>query len=42
MKIHMLLSRILDAIQEYPGLVVLLCHIDGPQHVSLQRLVTIR
>lgn len=37
LKIHMVLSRLMDCFHLFPGLVVLVCHIDGPQNVSLQR-----
>ena len=36
-KIHILLSRLLDCLFLFPGLVLLICHIDGPQNISLQR-----
>ena len=36
-KLHLLLSRILEILHNFPGVVLLLCHIDNPQNISLQR-----
>lgn len=36
-KLHLLLSRCLSVLHAFPGCVVLLCHIDSPQNVTLQR-----
>lgn len=36
-KMHLLLSRVMDILYEYHGLVILICHIDNPQNMSLQR-----
>jgi SpoVK/Ycf46/Vps4 family AAA+-type ATPase len=36
-KLSLVLSRLLDLVEQYPGLVILLAHIDGPQHISLHR-----
>ena len=36
-KLHLLLSRCLSVLHNFPGCVVLLCHIDSPQNVTLQR-----
>lgn len=36
-KLQLLLSRLLTVCYAFPGLVVLICHVDSPQNVSLQR-----
>lgn len=36
-KLHVLLSRLLGLLQEYPGCVFLVCHIENPQNINLQR-----
>ena len=36
-KLHLMLSRILEILHAFPGLAVLLCHIDNPQNMTLQR-----
>jgi AAA+ superfamily predicted ATPase len=37
LKMHLLLSRMLDCLHLFPGLAVLVCHIDGAQNFSLQK-----
>jgi SpoVK/Ycf46/Vps4 family AAA+-type ATPase len=36
-KMHLVLSRIMDILYQYHGCVFLLCHIENPQNVMLQR-----
>ena len=36
-KLHSILSRILTCCMSYAGCIVLLCHVDNPHHVQLQR-----
>jgi len=36
-RLHLLLSRLLGVLHTFPGCVVLLCHMDSPQNISLQR-----
>jgi SpoVK/Ycf46/Vps4 family AAA+-type ATPase len=36
-KLHLVLSRLIDKLESFPGAVVLLCHVDNPTNVTLQR-----
>ena len=36
-KIHIVLSRIMDILYQFQGCVFLICHIDNPQNIQLQR-----
>ena len=36
-KLNMLLSRLLDTFASFPGLIVLVCHVDNPQSLILQK-----
>ncbi len=36
-KMHLILSRIMDVLYQYHGCVFLLCHIENPQNIMLQR-----
>ena len=36
-KLHLMLARILDVLHSFPGVAVLLCHLDNPQNLTLQR-----
>ena len=36
-KLHILLSRVLEVLHGFPGAVILLCHMDSPQNITLQR-----
>eukprot|EP01035_Chromulina_nebulosa_P017063 gene17063-22575_t len=36
-KLHLLLRRLLDILIGFPGLVILICHVENPQNISLQR-----
>ena len=36
-KLHLVLSRLLGILHHFPGVVVLLCNIDAPQNIMLQR-----
>ena len=36
-KLHSMLSRILSCCMGYAGCIVLLCHVDNPHHIQLQR-----
>lgn len=36
-KLHLLLSRLLDILHNFPGLVILICHFDSPQRLNLER-----
>ncbi len=38
-KIHIVLSRIMDILFQFHGCVFLICHLDNPQNVQLQRFV---
>mmetsp|Transcript_10019 Transcript_10019/g.15147 ORF Transcript_10019/g.15147 Transcript_10019/m.15147 type:complete len:1253 (+) Transcript_10019:82-3840(+) len=37
MKIHLILSRLLELFSIFPGLIVLICHVDSPQNLILHK-----
>jgi len=37
MKLHLILSRLLSLLHTFPGCVLLVCHMDSPQNITLQK-----
>ena len=42
LRMNLLLTRVLDALHTFPGLVLLVCHIDDVQNLSLKRSLAVK